>query len=147
MRPVPKTILRAILMGTLLIPPLAGPIALSQPTSIDIVDAPIPIQVLAQSPAETKTDLQMICLFRSSPVNTLHGSLLEVNEKLNGLLERIRKPELFRGEVGETLLLAPQDAMGARKLLIIGPGDSQDFLRGECDWLGKSFMRRQAGSA
>jgi hypothetical protein len=128
MRPVPKTILRAVLMGTLLIPPLAGPIALSQPTSINIVDAPIPIQVLAQSPAETETDLQVICLFRSSPVNTLHGSLLEVNEKLNGLLERIRKPELFRGELGETLLLAPQgDAMGARKLLIIGLGDSQDF--------------------
>jgi hypothetical protein len=125
---VTKTILRAVFAGTLLVPLLTEPIARSQPTSINIAGAPIPIEVLAQSPAETKAELQVICLFRSSPVNTLHGSLLEVNEKLNGLLERIRKPELFRGELGETLLLAPsKDSMGAKKLLVIGLGDSQDF--------------------
>jgi hypothetical protein len=38
-------------------------------------------------PAETTTELQVICLFRSSPENTLHGSLLELNEKLKGLLD------------------------------------------------------------
>lgn len=128
MRQAPKTILRAVFKGTFLIPLLVGPIARSQPTSIDIVGAQIPIQILLQSPAETKTDLQVICLFRSSPVNMLHGSLLELNEKLNGLLERIRKPDLFRGDLGETLLLAPpRDSLGARKLLIIGLGDSQGF--------------------
>jgi len=88
----------------------------------------IPIQVLAQSPADTKTDLQAICLFRSSPLNALHGSLVETNEKLKGLLDRIRKPELFRGELGETLLLAPPEgSFGAKKLLLIGLGDSQTF--------------------
>jgi len=46
------------------------------------------------------TDLQVICLFRSSPVNTLHGSLSEVNERLHGLLDRVRNPELFRRELG-----------------------------------------------
>src|SRR5580658_8417583 len=107
-----------------------GPIAhaQTQPAPIDIPNSPIPVQILAQSPAETVTDLQVICLFRSSPVNTLHGSLLETNEKLKGLLERIRKPELFAGELGETLLIAPpQDSLGAKKLLIIGLGDSQTF--------------------
>jgi Cytosol aminopeptidase family, N-terminal domain len=90
--------------------------------------APIPIEVLAQSPADTRTDLQAICLFRSSPLNTLHGSLVEMNEKLKGLLDRVRKPELFRGELGETLLLAPPtNSLGARKLLLIGLGDSQTF--------------------
>jgi hypothetical protein len=89
---------------------------------------PLPIQVLAQSPAETTTDLQVICLFRSSPENTLHGSLTEINEKMKGLLDRIRKPELFRGELGETLLIMPPPGtLGARKLLIIGVGDSQGF--------------------
>jgi hypothetical protein len=107
---------------------IVGPMALAQPNSIDIKGAPIPIQVLAQSPAETTTDLQVVCLFRSSPVNTLHGSLTETNEKLSGLLERIRKPELFRGELGETLLLTPpKDRLGAKMLLIIGLGDSQSF--------------------
>ena len=44
------------------------------PTVIDIANAPIPIQVLVQSPADTETDMQVICLFRSSPVNTMHGA-------------------------------------------------------------------------
>src|SRR6202167_4730116 len=96
--------------------------------SLEIPNAPIRMQVLAQSPTDTTTDLQVICLFRSSPVNTLHGSLVEANEKLNGLLDRVRKPELFGGELGETLLLAPpKGSLGAKKLLIIGLGDSQSF--------------------
>ncbi len=105
-----------------------GLVAYGQPTVTEIASAPVPIRILAQSPADTKTDLQAICLFRSSPLNTLHGSLVEANDKLKGLLDRIRKPELFRGELGETLLLAPPtNSMGARKLLLIGLGDSQTF--------------------
>ncbi len=115
---------------------LTCPASHAQPAVIDIKDAPIPIRILAQSPADTTTDLQAICLFRSSPVNALHGSLAETNEKLKGLLERIRTPELFGGELGETLLIAPPqggspprplDSLGAKKLLIIGLGDSQSF--------------------
>jgi hypothetical protein len=37
----------------------------------------------------------------------LHGSLMEMNENLKGLLERICQRDLFRGELGETLLIAP----------------------------------------
>jgi hypothetical protein len=47
------------------------------------------------------TELQAICLSRSTPSNLLHGSLIEINEKLEGLLDRIRKAEYFRGEPGE----------------------------------------------
>jgi hypothetical protein len=102
--------------------------AQTQPVVIDIADAPIPMHILIQSPVETHTDLQVICLFSSSPANTLHGSLVEANDKLKGLLERVRSPSLFRGELGETLLLAPpRDSLGARKLLIIGLGDSETF--------------------
>jgi hypothetical protein len=101
---------------------------LACPWATGRAQTPIPVQVLAQSPADTNTDLQVICLFRSSPVNTLHGSLVETNEKLKGLLDRVRNPNLFRGELGETLLLAPsKGSLGARKLLIIGLGDSQTF--------------------
>jgi hypothetical protein len=88
----------------------------------------MPIRILAQGPAETATDLQVICLFRSAPENTLHGSLIEINQKLKGLIDRIRKPDLFRGELGETLLLTPPNgSLGAKKLLLIGLGDSQTF--------------------
>jgi Cytosol aminopeptidase family, N-terminal domain len=107
---------------------LAIPVARSQPASVDIPGAPLPIRILAQSPAETRTELQVICLFRSEPVNTLHGSLAEANEKMKGLLDRIRTPDLFRGELGETLLITPpKDSLAARKLLVIGLGDSQTF--------------------
>lgn len=71
-------------------------------------------------------ELQIICLFESTPGNTLHGSLAEINEKLNGLLDHIRQPTLFRGELGETILIdPPAGTIAARKLLIIGLGDSQ----------------------
>jgi hypothetical protein len=98
------------------------------PLSIDIANAPIPMHILVESPADTDTDLQVICLFRSSPANTLQGSLVEVNDKLKGLLDRVRNPNLFRGELGETLLLRPpKGSLGARRLLIVGLGDSPTF--------------------
>jgi hypothetical protein len=71
--------------------------AQSKPAVIDIADGPIPVRVLVQSPVDADTDLQIICLFQSSPANTLHGSLAEANEKLKGLLDRVRSPKLFRG--------------------------------------------------
>ncbi len=112
--------------------------AQTPPAVIDIANAPVPIQVLVQSPAETKTDLQVVCLFRSSPVNSLHGSLTEINEKLKGLLDRVRKPGLFGGELGETLLIVPpKDSLGARKLLIIGLGDSETFSTARMQLVGE----------
>jgi Cytosol aminopeptidase family, N-terminal domain len=112
--------------------------AQTQPAPIDIPNAPIPIQVLVQSPADTNTDLQVICLFRSSPLNALHGSLVEANEKLKGLLDRVRNPRLFRGELGETLLLAPpKGTLGAKRLLIIGLGDSQTFSPDRMQLIGE----------
>jgi hypothetical protein len=106
---------------------------------------PIPIQILVQSPAETDTDLQVICLFSSSPANTLHGSLVEANDRMRGLLDRVRSSSLFRGELGETLLLAPpRDSLGARKLLIIGLGDSETFSLSACNWWERSSIPKPA---
>jgi hypothetical protein len=121
-----KTILTSAFCIALIAWPAAY--AQTQPARIDIANAPIPMHILVESPADTSTDLQAICLFRSSPVNTLHGSLVEMNEKLKGLLDRIRTPALFGGELGETLLLTPPEgSLGAKRLLIIGLGDSQTF--------------------
>lgn len=104
-------------------PPMQGPSSqLQKPNAL------LPIHVLVQSPAHTETELQIICLFRSDPTNTLHGSLTELNEKLYGLLDKVRKPTAFRGELGETLLITPAPGtIVAKKLLIIGLGDSQTF--------------------
>ena len=135
---------KAIVTAAFLIVSISWPEVRAQipPAIIDIAKAPIPIQILVQSPADTTTNLQVICLFRSSPLNTLHGSLAEINEKLKGLLERVRNPELFRGELGETLLIAPPlGSIGARKLLIIGLGDSQTFSPQRMQLVGQILYR------
>jgi hypothetical protein len=56
------TLTKTILTSALLIALAAWPAAYAQtpPTRIDIANAPIPIQILVQSPAETATDLQVI---------------------------------------------------------------------------------------
>jgi Cytosol aminopeptidase family, N-terminal domain len=114
------------------------PAAWAQPASVNIADGPVPIQVLAESPAETATDLQIICLFRSSPENTFHGSLKEMNEKLKGLLDAVRRPDRFRGELGETLLITPvAGSIPAKRLLIIGLGDSKTFSPERMQFVGE----------
>lgn len=120
----------------------ASPSGIAAPTEIKISNGPIPIRVLVQSPADSATDLQIICLFASTPENTLHGSLIEMNDKLNGLLDRIRHPHLFRGELGETLLIAPSaGTISAKRLLIIGLGDSQTFTAERMDQVGAIVYR------
>jgi hypothetical protein len=114
----------------------------AKPAEIWISSTPLPMRVLTQSPAETDTELQIICLFRSDPSNTLHGSLVEANEKLKGLLDRIRKPSLFRGETGETLLIQPPvGSLGAKRVLIIGLGDSQTFTPERMELVGAIAYR------
>lgn len=102
----------------------------------------LPVHVLMQSPADTATDLQIICLFASTPQNTLHGALVETNSKLHGLLDSIRKPGLFGGELGETLLLTPPPGtLGAKHLLLIGLGDSATFTPARMEFVGKVVLR------
>src|SRR4051794_24368054 len=72
---------------------------------------PFPVDVLVKAPADTQTELQVICLFHSDPSNTLHGSLTEINQKLGRLLDFLRAPSdgpLFAGDLGETLLISPK---------------------------------------
>jgi len=114
-------------------------VSLAQATPV----TPVPkVIVLAQSPAETKTDLQIFCLFRSTPDNSLHGSLIEIDEKLHGLLSQIRTPNLFNGDLGETILLAPPaGTLAAKKVLIIGLGDSSSFTPASMYLVGKIALR------
>ena len=101
-----------------------------------------PVKVLVQSPADTQVDLQIICLFRSSPENTLHGALAEIDQKLHGALTRIRTPDRFGGELGETIiLLPPSGTIAAKRLLIIGLGDSATFTPESMVLIGKVAIR------
>jgi len=132
---------RTLLLG-LIIWPWPKVCAQTPTAIINIANAPIPIQILMQGPADTRTDLQVICLFRSSPANILHGSLAETNEKLKGLLDRIRRPEFFQGELGETLLIAPpKGGVGAKRLLVIGLGDPKTFSPQRMQLVGQILYR------
>jgi len=108
---------------------------------------PLPVDVLVRSPADTATELQVFCLFRSEPSNALHGSLVEMNQELGGLLDRIRtatasKAAWFGGELGETLLIAPQKgSLTARRLLIVGLGDSRTFAPARMHLVGETVFR------
>jgi hypothetical protein len=128
--------LRILLTTSVLFGHNAGSIA--QSTSA----GPLKVIVLAQSPAETKTDLQIFCLFRSSPDNSLHGSLTEINERLHGLLDQLRTPGLFNGDLGETILLRPPaGTVAAKKVLIIGLGNSSSFTPARMYLVGKIALR------
>lgn len=119
--------------------PAIGPVgSVDMPTG----NGKISIRVLVASPAETNTELQTICLFRSDPSNTLHGSLAEIDQKLKGLLDRVRHPNLFAGELGETLLvMPPPGTLQARRLLIIGLGDSETFTPARMEFVGAIVYR------
>jgi Cytosol aminopeptidase family, N-terminal domain len=106
--------------------PTTAPIAESQVLTIS--NGSFPVDVLVESPAVTKTELQAICLFRADSGDTLHGSLAEINEKLGGLLSQIHQSNMFSVELGETLLIAPKPGtIPARRLLVIGLGDLKSF--------------------
>jgi hypothetical protein len=105
---------------------------------IGLAQAQPAVDVVVKSPADTGTELQAICLFRSDPSNTLHGSLIEINQKLGGLLDRIRSTAQFRGEVGETVLISPRaGSLSARRLLIVGLGDAQTFMPARMNLVGE----------
>lgn len=102
----------------------------------------LPVTVLVKGPADTQTDLQIFCLFRSLPENALHGSLIEIDQKLHGAISQVRTPQLFSGELGENILLTPPPGtLGAKRVLIIGLGDSSSFTPERMYLVGKIAFR------
>jgi len=133
--------LRRLLPLLLLAIPVA---AQSVPQVLEVANAPIPMRVLVQSPAETETEMQVICLFQASKTNPLNGSLEETDDKLHGLLGSVRRPVLFGGALGETLLVTPPaGTLHAHRLLIVGLGDAYTFTPERMEVVG-SIVYREA---
>lgn len=139
--------IKRIRIATMLLLVCYGPMLAagqSASTQLEVANAPIPTHILVQSPAETRTALQVICLFQSGPANTLHGSLTKINETLGGLLDHIRNPASFAGILGETLLITPPPGkMSAKQLLIVGLGDSRSYTPQRMELVG-SIVYREA---
>ena len=102
--------------------------ALAVGTRLSIPNTILPVDVLVQGPTEAPGDLQVICLFASVPDNKLLASLATMDQQLSGLLTTVRTPALFRGDLGETMLLTPKPGViAAKRLLIVGLGDRTTF--------------------
>lgn len=97
----------------------------------------IDIEATVQSPSGQATPLQVVCLFEytegdittSPPAlpKELNG-LLHVDEALFGLITNLRKSNKFEGHSLETLLIIPPpNSIPAKKLLLIGLGNRNDF--------------------
>lgn len=83
------------------------------------------ITVKMVGPYAADADLQIICLFKHKPEgDTYQDSMQVLDEKLGGLLSRLRNSGDFIGELGETLLFSPPPgSIPARQLLAVGLGD------------------------
>jgi len=97
----------------------------------------IAIEGLVQSPSSAKTPLQVACVFeyteddiyKSPPALPANiNGMVHVDKGLNGLITDIRKSGKFKGHAFETLLITPpQGTIAAKKLLLIGLGDRNNF--------------------
>jgi len=99
--------------------------------------AGLEIEAVVQSPSAQETPLQIVCLFEytegdifnSPPAlpKDLNG-MLHVDEALKGLITDLRKTNRFEGKLLETLLIVPPaNSIKAKKLLLIGLGNRNNF--------------------
>lgn len=107
-------------------------------TRLPVPGKAIPVNVFVEAPAAAPGDLQIVCLFASTPENKLEASLALLDTKLSGALTTVRSSNLFRGDLGETLLITPKPgAIAAKRLLIIGLGDRDTFTAAREEFIGE----------
>lgn len=107
-------------------------------TRLPVPGKAIPIDVFVEAPAAAPGDLQIVCLFASTPQNKLEASLALLDTKLSGALTTVRSSNLFRGTLGETLLITPKPrAIAAKRLLLIGLGDRDTFTPDREELIGE----------
>jgi hypothetical protein len=91
---------------------------------------------LVQGPSSADTQLQVACVFEYTD-NDIHSAealpaklngLVHLDEALKGEFTNIRQSGQFKGHSLETLLITPPaGSMSAKKLLLIGLGDRNNF--------------------
>lgn len=100
------------------------------------------VSVLVQSPADNAVPLQIACLFEYKEGETFSGAIKEIDEKLGGKLQELRKSGQFGGHLLETLLVTPPPGtVLAKKLLLIGLGDRENFNASRMRLVGRTGLR------
>lgn len=109
------------------------------------------IEAKVQSPSAQETPLQVVCLFEytegdittSPPAlpKELNG-MLHVDNALHGLITELRKTNKFEGKDLETLLIIPPaNTIPAKKLLLIGLGNRNEFKPEKMRMIGVTGMQ------
>lgn len=99
-------------------------------TSDEGVYGGVAFESIALSPANADTPLQCVCVFDWQKNTVMTGGLGELNERLGGLLETVRKEGHVRGEALDTLLLTPPAGLiKAHRVLMLGLGDPQTLSK------------------
>lgn len=83
------------------------------------------VQLKNQKLENIKCDVLIVNLFEG--VKTLGGGTGAVDLALDGLLKKIIKEEDFKGKLGSTLVIRTNDAIPAKKVIIVGLGEREKF--------------------
>ncbi len=105
----------------------------------------VAFESIAISPANADTPLQCVCVFDWRKNTAMTGGLGELNERLGGLLETVRKEGHVRGEELDTLLLTPPAGLiKAQSVLILGLGDPQTLSKERLIRVGRMALLEAA---
>ena len=97
-------------------------------THVPLIRKGVQFNILAESPSETATALQVVCFFDFQKNQHYEGGTYAVNEHFGGEIHQLRKDGIFSGARLETLLLNPSsNQIPAHQLLLIGMGDPAEL--------------------
>lgn len=99
--------------------------------------------VRAEGPATRNTPLQAACFFEhQASGDKLSGGTETFNEKMGGLIKKLRDNGEFGGHELETLLITPPSGtVPAKKILLIGLGNPNTFLAERMKNVGRVAVR------
>ncbi|WP_342249111.1 M17 family peptidase N-terminal domain-containing protein [Sphingomonas sp. OTU376] len=87
-------------------------------------------------------DLLVVGMFEDAAVNRPKGGANQLDKVLHGTLRRLREGGIFKGVMGETLMLStPPAPIRARSLMLIGMGGSDSALHLSIGRLTELAMR------
>lgn len=112
----------------------AGPFASSQGLQISI---------RAEGPATRETALQIACFFTyEGKDDVMVGGTAAFDEKMGGLVKRLRESGKFEGQMGEVLMLDPPAGTApAKKLMLMGLGERKGFAAARMRVIGRAAVR------
>ena len=111
----------------------------------------VTIEGLVQGPSAAVADLQVACVFEYTEGDIFNAppalpaalnGMVHLDEATNGLITEIRKSGQFAGHALETILITPPAGkIKAKKLLLIGLGDRNQFTPELMTKVGSVAMR------